>query len=325
MRALSLALVFLVTVFACAGLAQDDLAGKYFTEGHWKKAVQEYKALSDEQPTVFNLNRLGLSNFYANNFVESQKAFERALKVQDNEESEILLAMVKVVRNREKLADLLALSDKYGDSALLMRSVGAALLHHKEHDEALRYLKMAEALDPNDYMTKFYIGLVHERKFDYDACMEDYKQSIELNPRFAQAVNNLGYCYKERHYYTYAIIEYKAAIAISPDNAYFHYNLGNAQTHKGLIPEALQQYKRATELDPTFAKAHYNLGRSYIALDRLEDGIAQLKLYLKHYDKSLIGTDAPPPSSVRQEIKFLREEIRDRKNAAKEDEEGDQG
>jgi superkiller protein 3 len=301
--------IALSPAFAGPGKPADE----YFIEGKWKKAIPEYKALIKAYPTVERINRLGEAYFFGNDFRAAEKTFKESLDLEETAEARILLQMVRAVRNKGKLDDLKDLEKEYGQTTLLLRSIGAAMLHHKRHDEAMAYFQHAKAKDPNDYMTHFYIGLIRERKHRYDDCIPAYKEAIRLNPRFAQAVNNLGYCYKERHYYTYAIQQYEEAVAIEPDNANFHYNLGNAQTHKKMIKEALRSYKRAVELDPKFAKAHYNLGRSYIGLDMLEKGLKELKLYLKYFDKSILAAGAPPPSIVRGEIRLLKEMIEEKK------------
>jgi tetratricopeptide (TPR) repeat protein len=311
MRASALTLVLVLSLFGI-GPNQEYPAEKYFMEGKWKMAIKEYRALAESDSSVETLNRLGEAYFYGNDFRAAEKTFKKSLDLEESAEARILLRMVRAVRNKGRLDDLKDLKKEYGENALLLRSVGVALLHHNKPHEAMPYLRRAKAKDPGDYMTHFYIGLIHERMHQYDACMPAYRESISLNPRFAQAVNNLGYCYKERRYYTYAIEQYEKAIAIEPDNANFHYNLGNAQAHKEMIEEALQSYKRAVELDPEFAKAHYNLGRSYIGLDMLENGIMELKLYLKYFDKSVLAAGAPPRSVVKDEIKLLEEMVEEK-------------
>lgn len=309
---------FLVPVLLIFGIssfarAQTGLAEKYFLEGRWGKAIEEYGEANRESPSVKALNRLGEAYFYAGDLRASERSFRRALEMEDNAESRIFLAMVEAVNDKDRIGDLAGLSEEYGESAFLLRAVGVALLKHGDRDGAMGNFLSAAVKDPEDYMTHFYIGLVLERRHLYDGAIKAYKRSVELNPAFAQAINNLGYCYKERRYYTYAIEKYEEAIAIEPDNAGYHYNLGNALTHKGRVREALDAYRRAVELDPAFAKAHYNLGRSYIGLDMLEEGVKELRLYLKHWDKSLTGTDAPSPGAVKSEIELLEGIIEERK------------
>jgi superkiller protein 3 len=328
MRDLILAAAITASIaFSPAFAGQGNLADEYFLEGKWKKAITEYKSLIEGYPTAERINRLGEAYFYGNDFGAAEKTFKKSLDLEDNAEARILLQMVLAVRDKGKLDDLKDLGKEYGKTALVLKSIGAAMLHHKKHDDALVYFQHAKAKDSGDYMTHFYIGLIHERKHRYDDCMPAYKESIRLNPRFAQAVNNLGYCYKERHYYTYAIQQYEEAVALEPDNANFHYNLGNAQAHKEMTMKALQSYKRAVELDPKFAKAHYNLGRSYIGIGMLEMGIKEFKLYLKYFDKSVLAAGAPPRVVVRDEIRLLKDIIEEKKleEELKEEQEEEQG
>ncbi len=309
MRISVLVSALLFYVFVSPGSAELSQAEQYYLEGKWAKAVQEYRAVIDEDPTVKTLNRLGEAYYFSGDLRAAENAFERAMALKENPESAILIAMVHAVRDKRKISDLKSLLGTYGESALLFKALGAAHLKHKDHSGAMGYLLLSIEKDPGDYMAHFYIGLIRERKHRYAAAIEAYKKSLEINPVFAQAANNAGYCYKERRYYTYAIEMYEKAIAMEPDNASFHYNLGNALTHKHQIKEALDEYKRAVELAPDFAKAHYNLGRSYIGLDMHGEGIESLQLYLKYWDKSLSGSDAPSRDVVKDEIAVLRDII----------------
>jgi len=293
--------------------AQEGQAERHFLEGRWKLAVKEYEDAVRANPTAGALNRLGQAHFYAGDYEAAERAFREALGIEENPESMIYLAMVEAATDKGKMGALTALAEKYGESALLLRAAGVALLKHNDREGALGNLLSSAVKDPRDYMTHFYIGLIHERGHRYDEAIEAYKRSIELNPVFAQAINNLGYSYKERRYYTYAIEKYEEAISIDPENAGFHYNLGNALSHKGMAGEALDSYRRAVELDPGFAKAHYNLGRSYIGLGLLEDGIRELRLYIKHWDRALVEAGAPTPEAVREEIRLLDDMVRERK------------
>jgi tetratricopeptide (TPR) repeat protein len=310
MRILFLVSALLFYVFVSPGSAELGQAEQYYLQGKWAKAVQEYMAVADEDLTVETLNKFGEAYYFSGDLSAAENAFKRAMALKDNPESAILIAMVHAVRDKRKISDLQGLSDTYGESALLFKALGAAHLKHKDHSGAMGYLLLSVKKDPGDYMTHFYIGLVRERKHRYDSAIEAYKKSLKINPVFAQAVNNVGYCYKERRYYTYAIEMYKKAIDMEPDNASFHYNLGNALTHKKRVKEAFTEYVHAVELSPKFAKAHYNLGRSYIEMDMHEEGIKSLELYLKYWDKSLSGSDAPPRDVVRDEIAVLKDIIK---------------
>lgn len=310
MRISVLVSALLFYVFVSPGSAELSRAKQYYLEGKWAKAVQEYRIVVDEEPTVQTLNRFGEAYYFSGDLRAAENAFKRAMALKENPESAILIAMVHAVRDKRKISELEGLSDTYGESALFFKALGAAHLKHKDHSGAMGYLLLSIEKDPGDYMAHFYIGLIRERKHRYDSAIEAYKKSLEINPIFAQAVNNVGYCYKERRYYTYAIEMYEKAIAMEPDNANFHYNLGNALTHKKRIEEALDEYTRAVELAPDFAKAHYNLGRSYIGLDMHEEGVKSLQLYLKYWDKSLSGSDAPPRSVVKDEIAGLKDIIK---------------
>ncbi|MBI4823033.1 MAG: tetratricopeptide repeat protein [Nitrospirae bacterium] len=288
--------------------SEEYMSGEiYFLQGKWQKAIRAYEALDSIE--VEELLRLSDAYIYLENYKSAKETLESTLKVKDNPDFRVSLAMLKAIEKKKYLKELDKLFKLYSDNPRLWRSAGIAYMKHGFDEKALSYFNVAVEKDPTDYMSYFFIGNLFEIHYAFDDAIEAYKKSLKINPDFAQALNNLGYNYKERHYYTYAIQTYKRAIEVDPDNAGYYYNIGNAYSHKDMTEEAYASYRKALELEPTFAKAHYNMGRTYLRMNMLKEALDEFKLYVKYWDPSIPSQDAPHPESFKEEIKLLEEAL----------------
>ncbi len=73
-------------------------------------------------------------------------------------------------------------------------------------------------------------------KKEYEKAVNDFKETLDLDPTMKEAYNNLGFCYRKL----------------------------------GKLEESLKSYKRALKLDPDFAQALEYLGETYLALDDMQ-------------------------------------------------------
>jgi tetratricopeptide (TPR) repeat protein len=103
--------------------------------------------------------------------------------------------------------------------------------------------------------------------------MENYRQSLKINPAYEDALNNLGYALAGQKKYSEAIPLYEAALRTRPNHAEVHNNLGNALSDVGRIDEAIQHYLAALAQQPDHAEAHNNLGIALAMKGKLDEAI----------------------------------------------------
>lgn len=82
------------------------------------------------------------------------------------------------------------------------------------------------------------------------------KQSLTLDPNYADAYFQLGNLYSERHSYDKAIVQYERALKVNANSANFHYRLGQALARTGNEARAQEEFTifdrlRKTETDAT--------------------------------------------------------------------------
>src|SRR5215471_13060878 len=61
-------------------------------------------------------------------------------------------------------------------------------------------------------------GNAYVAKGDYDRAVEDYDQSIKLDPNYARAFNNRGVAYQKKGEYDRAIDDFDQSIKLNPQN-----------------------------------------------------------------------------------------------------------
>lgn len=153
----------------------------------------------------------------------------------------------------------------------------------------------AVAKSPNKARPHYNLGNIYLSQNKIAEAIEEYQETLRIDPEFGGPHNNLGNIYFNHNKFTEAINEYKEALRLRPEFAGAHNNLGNVYLKLNKIPEAISEYKEALRLKPTFtkrlkptlvkfakfAKFHYNLGNAYLIQNRIPEAINEFKEALK--------------------------------------------
>jgi tetratricopeptide (TPR) repeat protein len=86
----------------------------------------------------------------------------------------------------------------------------------------------------------------------YDAGLEDFNKTIEIDPQYEDIFANRGYAYLLSGNNSLAIADLSRAIEIAPQDDTVYYDRGNAYRRSGQIAEALNNYSKAIMLDPSY-------------------------------------------------------------------------
>ena len=92
---------------------------------------------------------------------------------------------------------------------------------------------------PNSFILFNILGAILSEQGQLDKAVEKYKQSVKMNPSYAEGYNNLGTAFQRM----------------------------------GKINEAIDSYKKAISLKSEFSEAFNNLGNAVIETNRLRDSI----------------------------------------------------
>ena len=72
------------------------------------------------------------------------------------------------------------------------------------------------------------LGIILAARGRYDEAIENYRQAIQINPNFPEALNNLGEALADKGRFDEAIKNYRQAIQINPNDYQALSNLGIA-------------------------------------------------------------------------------------------------
>lgn len=159
------------------------------------------------------------------------------------------------------------------------RNVGEAYLSGGNLLAALRELKKAEALYPEDHITQFDLGLTYYYRDRYDQAIEHLQRAIRLKPDYAPAINTLGNTYSAMGQWDKAIETYEKVIE-DPFYGTPHFalsNMGVAYYQKKDYARAEHYFLEALKINPDFINALAGLGAMYIDQGRYNEAVVKLE------------------------------------------------
>ena len=117
------------------------------------------------------------------------------------------------------------------------------------------YNKSITALEKSIEIYKYHktydkLGLVYDELNREDKAIENFKEAINLNPRYAKAHNDLGTVYGKIGEFDLALEEFNAAIKIDKDYADAHFNKGILLEFLGEEDKAREEFEAAIRLEP---------------------------------------------------------------------------
>lgn len=134
--------------------------------------------------------------------------------------------------------DLLSMPpEKLGDLMMIHRSYLAAIQAYQRapRDSAIVWNKL---------------GMAYQHMYALDIARLQYEKALQLNPRYAEALNNLGTVYYGQQNYHKAEKCYQKAIHLKPNTAAFYSNLGTAYFAGHDYKHGIKAYRKAFSLDP---------------------------------------------------------------------------
>jgi serine/threonine protein kinase/Tfp pilus assembly protein PilF len=147
--------------------------------------------------------------------------------------------------------------------------------------EAIPHLKRAIELDPTFAMAHALLSAVYANTGQTSLAPEFSKKAFELRDR----VSDRERFFISWRYYRDAIQAWDKALELArswtatyPREAFAFNALGNALIRLGQFEQAVEPLREALRLDPQFVPAYGNLAGSLLALHRLDDARATLKL-----------------------------------------------
>ena len=212
---------------------------------------------------------------YLNNDIDADKAIKEAarlnikipqdVKLEITSANSLKLEIQKLYQlfNRRDCNKVINIADelleKYPKSFELLNIKGAAYLQSNAPHEAIKIFRQSIIINPNFAETYYNAGLAAGLLKKYQDAINYYSKAIELRPDYAVALNNLGSCFYEIQEIALAIEYYNKAIVLKSDYGAAWNNLGAAQIGNGDVQSAIFSFANALNINHDFTSAAKNL------------------------------------------------------------------
>src|SRR6202167_332884 len=132
--------------------------------------------------------------------------------------------------------------------------------------DAIAAMNDLMAMYPRDEQLNFEAGLWLQSQGDFEGAIRFTKRALEIDPKFAGALNTLGYDLAYMHEYDEAIPYLKRYIEAEPTDPNPHDSLAEILQKAGRLEESLAEYREALKLDPKFYSSQKAIGDDYALL-----------------------------------------------------------
>lgn len=144
--------------------------------------------------------------------------------------------------------------------------LGYASSRLKKDEDAIRYFKRANELDPKSHVPFNGIAEVYrDNKRDMNEAMNWYRKTLEVKPRERKACFGIGYCLNAQQKYSEAIPYLRTAIEEETTYTAAFVELGYSLYKTGAFPEAEEKFLKALSLNPKNENGRYYLVLLYVA------------------------------------------------------------
>jgi len=116
-------------------------------------------------------------------------------------------------------------------------------------------------------------GVLLGRLGRQDESLEQYRESVRLNPNMSEARANLGALLIEKGEFDEAVGHLEVAVDIKPTDINSHYNLGLAMSALGRFEEAVKHYGKVADIDSKDARVRMRIAAAYASLGRMPEAL----------------------------------------------------
>jgi tetratricopeptide (TPR) repeat protein len=124
-------------------------------------------------------------------------------------------------------------------------------------------------------------GLELVSRGSYLDALNQFREAIDMDPQFAEAVYNLGVTFQKLNAHEKAIEQFEAAAAIKPENADYYFAAGNSYYHLQRYAEAELALEKALSRDSGHLKAQFTLASSLEKSGKTAKAVRAWRRYLE--------------------------------------------
>lgn len=192
--------------------------------------------------------------------------------------------------------------------AYVMRGYARLLAGKQQEGEA--DFQQANALEPNNPLHLYYLGLYYLSLADYEGAVIVLDQAYPLMPNDVDLANARGIAYHGAGRNEAAMAEFDRAIALAPASALAYVNKAIVSRKLNRLNEAQAYIAQALEADPNYALAY--MLRALIQIQQ-GNAMANLDAYRAAYEGALASVEAylqaEHPAQVQASMLSLRTQL----------------
>ena len=159
--------------------------------------------------------------------------------------------------------------------SMAYNNLGLALAGDGQIDAAIDQYREALEIEPRFVAAHNNLGIALLQSGRLDEAVSHFREALEIEPGGIESHNNLGMALRKAGRMDEALAQYGAALRIKPGDFATNYNFGNALLQAGRVDEAIGRFEKALEASPDSADAHNNLGNAFRRAGRIGEAIVQ--------------------------------------------------
>ena len=174
--------------------------------------------------------------------------------------------------------------DLYPDSHWAYMSRGLYFIEQEEYSKAYEDLNVSIAINPIA-QSLYERGRLHELKGQFNEAINDYLNSVELDPSYAKSHMNLGVIFSRKKDSNNAIAFFEKAIDSDSTYALAFFNYATTLKLMDKLEEAIGKYNQAVLLEPNNKLYRTARGVLHTYMGHSEESISDLTFVLKGNNK----------------------------------------
>ena len=227
-------------------------------ENMLKRAVEQYTKITEKAPKELDAwLMLGRLHRVAHNSVESEKAYKKALELDETSEEAMtgLAILYSDLGDTQRSIEMLNKVTAKSPSARNLLALATAHEQMRDYSMAADVLKRILALQPNNSEVKRALAQNLMFSDQLDEALKLYQEVAAEDPKDAQSQLRISQIYRQQRKFKEARAAGEKARAIEPDNLEVRYNEVSLLEAEGKYPEAITMLKAM--IDST-AKSSYS-------------------------------------------------------------------
>ncbi|MDA7764112.1 tetratricopeptide repeat protein, partial [Pelagibacterales bacterium] len=221
---------------------------------------------------------LGLINHGQNNLNEAKSNYKKATQLDKNYSvafnnlGGLLVELNSFEEARENLLKANRLDPKLIDAYINLGALEGKL---KNHNQEIIYYKKALEIDPNSDIVNYNLSVVYISQRDFHTAKKKYlKKTIDINPKFYNALNNMGGIFLAEGDKEKAISYFNKAIENNSNNAEA-YRLLSDNTEftsvDALVERMIEVAKKSVNLKENQMHINFALGKTFDDLKKIDE------------------------------------------------------